>query len=112
VIQREVTPTAGKGTGALGGAGASARGTLTATDWQLRLSTLRAHGGLPPERYPGTPPITGRPPSRPPSAPTWERPSSRRASLEPIKITVKSGAFGAVTRDGLRPLLTVIFLGT
>jgi hypothetical protein len=40
--------------GALGGAGASARGILTQSAWQLRLCTLRAHGGLPPIRYPGT----------------------------------------------------------
>ena len=33
------------------------------------------------------------------AAPARERPSSRRSSLEPSKITLKGGACGAVTRD-------------
>jgi hypothetical protein len=43
-----------------------------------------------------------------------KRPSSRRFSLEPTKITVKSAlACGLrVARDGLRPLLTVILVVT
>ena len=56
-----------------------------------------AHGGLPPERYPGhCPSPAGRRHARRPR-PRGEGPSSRRSSLEPTKITVKGGAYGAVT---------------
>jgi hypothetical protein len=50
-------------------------------------------------------PVTGRPPSRPPSAPAWERPSSRRSSLEPSKIIVKSASCARVLRMALRATL-------
>jgi hypothetical protein len=51
-------------------------------------------------------PVTGRPPSRPPNAPTrGEAPSSRRSSLEPIKITVKSASCAPVLRMALRATL-------
>jgi hypothetical protein len=56
---------------------------------------------------PRAPPVPRRPPLRPPSTPAWERPSSRRSSLEPTKITVKSAsAYGLrVLRMALRATL-------
>jgi hypothetical protein len=72
------------------GAGASARGDTAAPAWQLRLSTCGARRAAA-RALPQAPPVTGRPPSRPPCAPTQETaPSSRRSSLGPNKITVKS----------------------
>src|SRR5262249_57775474 len=83
-------PWAGEVTdGALGGRAQAPAGLSPRPDWQLRLSACgarRAAARAPPR----APPVTGRPPSRPPSAPTLGRPSSRRPSLEPTKITVKS----------------------
>ena len=75
--------------------GASAR-RETRRDWTGSSALApAAHGGLPPERYPGHRP-SRRPPSRPRARPARVRPSSRRSSIEPAKITVKSARYARV----------------
>ena len=56
-----------------------------------------AHSGLPPERYPGHYPSPAGAVTPAYRALAAEGPSSRRSTLEPSKITVKGGTFGAVT---------------
>jgi hypothetical protein len=94
--------------GALGEAGASTRGGThhdrTGSSALAPCGARRAAARALPRRCP----VTGRPPPRPPSVSTRARPSSWRSSLEPSKIAVKGGAYGVVTRDALRALLTAI----
>jgi hypothetical protein len=53
----------------VGGTGAMrSPGNLTATGLAAPALHLAARGGLPPVRYPRTPPVTGEPPPRPPTA--------------------------------------------
>ena len=79
--------------------------------WQLRLSALRRTAGCRPSATPGTAchRLAAVTPADP--RPRGDRPSSRRSSLEPTKITVKSApAFSLrVACDSLRSLLTAIF---
>ncbi len=67
-----------------------ARGTITATELAAPPLHPTAHGGLPPERYPGHRPSPADRRYARRAHPRGKRPSSRRSSLEPIKITVKS----------------------
>src|SRR5713226_3567829 len=87
------------------------RGTLIASGLAAPPLHLRHTAGCRPCVTPGTARhrlATVTPADRGPR----ERPSSRRSSLEPSKITLKGDAFGAVTRDALRAPLTVIFPGS
>src|SRR5215471_14368304 len=80
--------------------------------WQPRLSTRRRTAGCRPSANPGTAchRLAAVAPADP--RPRGDRPS-RRSSLEPTKITVKSApAFSLrVACDSLRSLLTAIFPG-
>lgn len=104
VIPHEVTYPGGRSEGrfSLGGTGRKRpRTPAAAPDWQLRLSTLRRTAGCRPSAARALP-ISSWPPSRPPTAAMRRRPSSRRSSLKPTKITVKNAlAYGLrVARDG------------
>jgi hypothetical protein len=83
--------------GALGGAGAMrSAGNSPHPGWQLRLRTCGARRAAAPA-LPWAPPVTGWPPSRPPTPLRGNGHPPRRSSLQPRKITVKCGASGAVT---------------